>query len=132
MDLISNGYENLKVYAVGAFAAVARVTDITPVQLADQVIASTADFDFLPAVANHLYFLDKLNCWEDSPITGQPEIRSYDIAAAAQVLFGANAAVTNVWVGDLSCFVTRLQHFQNGASAGTYWLSFLAYDITYV
>ena len=132
MDIISNGYENLKVLAKGSFPAdITRIDNVVPVEYTAGTAANAVAVDFLAAVANHLYFVTNLSCWEVAAITGTPLVQIYDILAFASNLISPNFAPTFPGFHNPEMFCTRLAHLPNGASGGTYMLSLLAYDITY-
>ena len=132
MDLISNGYENLKVLAKGAFpATITRIDNVVPVMQFNHVTAADVAFDFLAAVANHLYFIQNFACWESGAITGDPRVRLYDLVPTPWTIYAPNTASTVMFPAEPFVFATRLEHFTNGASGGGYFLSFLAFDMTY-
>jgi len=115
--------------AVAQFAVITTVTAIVPIEDVQGVGASTADFDFLAPVANHLYFIENLSVIEIVSITGNPLVRAYDIAAAIQNLFNPQLIANEYVAKHLWC--TRLAHLQNGASGGTYSIVFNGFDLTY-
>jgi len=110
------------------FAAVGTVTDIEPIYLIDNIAAVTAAFDYLAAVANHIYFIKDIRLYETVAITGSPRLEAYDIAAAVQILINpALQAPRAMQWKDFWC--TRLAHV--AGLTGNYSIVFAGYDLTY-
>jgi len=115
---------------VHSFGAVTTITGIVPVEEAVQTLASAASFDYLPASAGHIYFIENIAIIEATAIvTGLPTINGYDIGAVSSVLcspgLGSNA---DLWRAK-AFWVTRLAHVV-GVN-GTYSIVYNGFDITY-
>jgi len=111
------------------FGAITIVTAIVPIARSDGVDATSADFDFLAAVANHIYYLENLDIIESIAITGSPRIRIYDITPVVTTIFSPNLLAASLNAKNIFC--TRLRHQLNGASAGEYSIVYSGFDITY-
>jgi len=115
--------------AVQTFAGVGAITGVAPVHDVSFNLAVTADFDFLAAVANHLYYIENISIVRTANITGNPKIEAYDIAAAAQTFF--TPALVGIMTGTGNFFCTRLAHLNNGATLGGYTMIYFGLDLTY-
>jgi len=114
--------------AVASFAAITTVTAIVPVARSEGVAANAATFDYLPPVANHIYFLENVDIVETIAITGLPNVRIYDLTPTVTVLFGVNIQRS---FNARSLWCTRLEHAVNGATVGFYSIVYYGFDITY-
>jgi len=116
--------------ATQQFAAITLVTDIVPIELVSNVSGAAATFDFLAAVANHIYFVENLSVNETGLVTGQPTIRAYNIAAAAQSIIAPGLVNVPPIISN-RFWCTRLEHLLASGTGGTYAILFNGFDLTY-
>ena len=113
----------------GAPLSIGNITDIQPIEIMANTTASTATFDYLSAVANHLYYIEKIFVTECSAITGNPRVNAYNESAVAQAICYPNSPKGDFFAEDFWC--TRLEHLLGGASAGDYSIIVIGFDLTY-
>jgi len=112
------------------FGAVSNVTAVDPIEEMTIQAAVGIATDFLPAVAGHLYFLERLHIIQVQAITGTPQVRGYDLTPTAHSIAGPNINTASVF--DMGGFwVTRLEHFPAGATVGFYSVIYYGFDLTY-
>jgi len=110
-------------------ATIGAVSGIVPVQLVQRTTANSADFDYLAAVANHIYYLESVALTEVVVITGLPLLMAYNLAASAERLLGINVNPGQQVAQNFFC--TRLAHLLNGATTGSYSIVYNGFDLTY-
>lgn len=115
--------------AVENFAAIGTVTDFDPFQNMVVTTASTADFDYIAAVANHVFYIERIFITETSAIAGTPGIVAYDITPTGHSIYLPNLNPDRYAGGDFWC--TRLAHIKGNASAGAYNIMYSGWDLTY-
>jgi len=113
---------------VATIGGVGSVSVIVPIQLVDNIAAVTAAFDYLAAVANHIYYIRDIRLYETVAMTGSPRLESYTFGAVIKILINpALQAPRAMQWKDFLC--TRLAHVPG--LTGNYSIVYNGYDMTY-
>jgi len=112
------------------FAAVTTITAIVPIEECRSTGADDANFDYLAAVAGHIYYVKTLTIDETKTITGKAALDAYDIVPTIQEIVKINQNVIFQRLGPFWC--TRLEHDKDSATGGDYAIIYSGFDLTFV